>query len=225
MSKLKKFTVNFGMTPIELLKDKNISMKAKGLFAFMQYKPDGWIFTIDSIADQVKEGRWMVYAALKELKDFGWVTYHKQNTGEGIYELHETPQNPNCDNNNLQKQASIHKILSKNDKINIITEPPNNFEVFSDVELKKYTQRYQTFDKQLSNEENIIRRELLYIQNDLKPKTLGSIVKEYNTHVLLINKRHETFKSWFEHFVFWLKQQSSKEKLAKYQNRTQKGAI
>jgi len=63
----------FGAVPIELLNSKEISLKAKGLYAFLQSKPDGWRFSVERIASQLKEGRDAVRRALKELEKFGYL--------------------------------------------------------------------------------------------------------------------------------------------------------
>ena len=89
--------------------DPYISLKAKGLFLFMESKPDGWNFTIRSMAKQIKDGVDSISSALKELKKYGYVIYYKQKDGTGIYELIDEPdtENPDQDNPNLGKPERI----------------------------------------------------------------------------------------------------------------------
>ena len=61
----------YGTTPNALLNRDDISLKAKGLYAYIQSKPDGWDFTISKIAAQNKEGELAIRAAIKELEEAG----------------------------------------------------------------------------------------------------------------------------------------------------------
>jgi len=74
MSKLKNFKeIHYGKTPNDLLNDSRISLKAKGLFGYMQSKPDSWDFTISSLSACLKEGENAIETAIKELSTFGWI--------------------------------------------------------------------------------------------------------------------------------------------------------
>jgi hypothetical protein len=98
MSKLKKFHVPYGMTPNNLLNNKEISLKAKGLFAFMQSKPEDWKFSGKLIATQCKESLDSILSGLKELEDFGYLQREKKITPKGFittYYLHEYVDNHN----------------------------------------------------------------------------------------------------------------------------------
>ena len=73
MSRIKRFNSGWSSTPNDLLNDKNISFKAKGLYAYINSKPDNWDFSIDRMADQTKEGRDSIRAGIKELEEAGWL--------------------------------------------------------------------------------------------------------------------------------------------------------
>lgn len=97
---------NFSMIPNSLLNDLNISLAAKGLYAFMRGKPPTWNFTIKSMAKQLKEGETAIRSALSELRDSGWVIYIKRSNGTGIYKLlwdNPKPENPNEGNQTMAK--------------------------------------------------------------------------------------------------------------------------
>lgn len=68
MSKL-RIKNRFGMTPNWLLNSKEVTLKAKGLYGYLQSKPDGWIFSITGICTQCVENRTAIRTALKELED------------------------------------------------------------------------------------------------------------------------------------------------------------
>ncbi|WP_202703132.1 helix-turn-helix domain-containing protein [Flavobacterium sp. UGB4466] len=84
MAKLTKQIIPYGMVPNTLLNDNTISLKAKGLFAFMQSKPEGWNFSVDKIAFQCKEAKSSISEGLKELELLGYLVRKKQQTGNGF---------------------------------------------------------------------------------------------------------------------------------------------
>lgn len=84
MSKLIKPVIPYGMVPNSLLNDNKISLKAKGLFAYMQSKPDGWKFSVEMIASQCKESKSAISEGLKELEYLGYLERKKQQSGNGF---------------------------------------------------------------------------------------------------------------------------------------------
>ena len=83
--------------PNNLVNDITISWKAKGLFCHMASKPDYWNFTVASLATKFPDGKAAIFAALKELKDSGWIIYIKRANGQGKYKL-QTSLEPESDN-------------------------------------------------------------------------------------------------------------------------------
>ena len=135
---LRKNKNPYGSSPRKLLEDKNISLKAKGIYAFMECKIDGWNFTASSMATQLKESRKTILAAMQELKATGWLTYYKNKDGSGVYELignyvvspksendtmasqSHSPKTARCKNDTVQKTDCINKknYSNKNDLSN-----------------------------------------------------------------------------------------------------------
>ena len=117
----------YGSSPRKLLEDRNISLKAKGIYAFMECKIDGWNFTASSMASQLKESRKTILVAMQELKANGWLTYHKNRDGSGVYELignyvtspqpendtmllkNHSPKSTRCKNHTVPKTDCINK--------------------------------------------------------------------------------------------------------------------
>lgn len=69
MSKL-RINSRFGVIPNSLLTHKEITLRAKGLYGYIQSKPDGWDFSSERIAYETKDGRDSIRAGLKELESF-----------------------------------------------------------------------------------------------------------------------------------------------------------
>ena len=89
--------------PNELLMDKDLSWKAKGLFCFMAHKKDTYNFTVNSLATQFPDGKTAIRAAMDELKDKGWMIYIKKADGYGKYKL-KTSLKPKSDNRTKESQ-------------------------------------------------------------------------------------------------------------------------
>jgi hypothetical protein len=68
-----RMELNFGSVPNDLLNDKGMSLKAAGLYAYIQSKPEGWNFSIKGIQTQNLDGKDSIASAVKELEDSGWL--------------------------------------------------------------------------------------------------------------------------------------------------------
>lgn len=54
------------------LRDKNLSLKAKGFLAVIMGLPNNWDFSISGICTILQEGKTAVYSAIQELKEYGY---------------------------------------------------------------------------------------------------------------------------------------------------------
>lgn len=127
---LKKEKHPWGSAPNVLLNDQSISLKAKGLYAFMDSKNDGWIFSASRLEKLLKESRKSILTAMSELKDNGWLSYQKNRDGSGVYTLlgryvaidpnpipkSQNAQNPKSQNDTVPKRDSISKKDSSSKK-------------------------------------------------------------------------------------------------------------
>lgn len=77
----------FGAVPNELLNNPDISFKAKGLYAYLNSKPDNWDFSVEGIAAQVKEGIDSVRAGIHELEKFGYLKRIKHQNEKGHWDI------------------------------------------------------------------------------------------------------------------------------------------
>ena len=72
MGKL-KINTKYGTAPHSLLNNEEITFKAKGIFTFLQAKPDGWKFSTERIASQTAEGEKAIRSGLQELENHGYL--------------------------------------------------------------------------------------------------------------------------------------------------------
>lgn len=77
-----------------VLNDKNLSWKAKGLYAYLYSKPHNWDFSGERIAYDSKEGRRAVYASLKELEQAGYLNRERKPNGKMVYKITIKPLAP-----------------------------------------------------------------------------------------------------------------------------------
>ena len=77
----------FGAVPNDLLNNPEISFKAKGLYAYLNSKPDNWDFSVERIASQVKEGVESVRVGIQELEKFGYLKRIRYQNEKGFWEI------------------------------------------------------------------------------------------------------------------------------------------
>lgn len=92
-------TEDFTVMSNHHLRDKQLSLKAKGLLSVMLALPDNWDYSIDGLVSLCKEEETSVISTLKELKSFGYLRIDKlmpNETKSGrieyIYNIFEIPQ-------------------------------------------------------------------------------------------------------------------------------------
>lgn len=96
MGKL-RINARFWIIPNEILNNKNMTFKAKGIFGYLQSKPDNWDFSAARIQKDSKESRDAVLSGLQELEKNGYLrrTKYKNEKGQwdADYILYETAEN------------------------------------------------------------------------------------------------------------------------------------
>lgn len=93
------------------LREKKMSLKAKGLLSVMLSLPNDWEYSIKGLVAILKEDRTAVDSAIKELKQFGYVTVDKimpNETKSGrieyVYNVFEQPKT-RTQKQDLEKQG------------------------------------------------------------------------------------------------------------------------
>ena len=90
------------------LKDKNLSLKAKGLLSLMLSLPDDWDYSINGLVAICKEELRAVKSTLEELKQYGYLKVVKMPPQKGKncfsyeYTIYEQPQNEDIQNVDVQ---------------------------------------------------------------------------------------------------------------------------
>lgn len=140
------------------LRDKNLSLKAKGLLTIMLSLPDNWDYSVSGLVAICKEGRGAVETALKELKEYGYLVVEKltpkdSQSGrfEYVYNVFEKPTRHKKQGGSFQPlefqdleiqpqlntKESITKESKKENKERF--KPPTVEEVSEHLKAKGYT--------------------------------------------------------------------------------------
>ena len=120
-------TKNYTVMSNTHLRDKSLSLKAKGLLSVMLSLPDDWDYSIAGLVAISKENETAVKSALNELKDNNYVVVTKENPTKSnggrikyTYEVYEEPHKQRVDGQGLEnlgvecQQVEIHGQLSTN---------------------------------------------------------------------------------------------------------------
>ena len=93
-------TKNYTLMSNHHLRDKNLSLKAKGLLSVMFSLPDTWNYSIPGLCSILKKNETAVKSTIKELKQTGYLIVDKKkpckeegrSKFEYVYNIYETPQ-------------------------------------------------------------------------------------------------------------------------------------
>lgn len=85
--RMKKQDTGFVQVKNEVLNDKSLSLKAKGLFAYLYGKPDTWDFSYERIAKDQTDGLKSVLTGIYELEEAGYLLRKKRPDGRTVYFL------------------------------------------------------------------------------------------------------------------------------------------
>ena len=106
-------TNNFTVMSNHHFKEKQMSLKAKGLLSLMLSLPDDWNYSVSGLVRLSKDGKDSVMSALQELEKFGYLSRSQQFNAKGQfsgieYNIYEEPQteNPTTDKQNAAKPIS-----------------------------------------------------------------------------------------------------------------------
>lgn len=118
---------NFTIISNSVLKNANLTLKAKGLYAYMWSLPDDWDYSVAGLTKVLKEGKDAIKEALKELEREGYLVRTILRAGGKFadmdYILHETPQrvpfteNPQAENPFTENPQQINTNKTKEKEI------------------------------------------------------------------------------------------------------------
>lgn len=172
-------------------RDKNLSLKAKGLLSMMLSLPDGWGYSVDGLTKLSADGRDSVMATLKELEKFHYLKRSRVRDeagklGESIYDIYEHPltEKPKLENPTLDKPTLGNPTLLNTNRLNTKVLNTNNKKV-----SKAQSKPVENFDSiiQKSTESTELREALVefvkfrkLIKKPMTNKALELIIAKLN---------------------------------------------
>lgn len=143
-----KKKTNYTTIDNNILKNKNLSLKARGLLVTMLSLPDEWDYTVNGLCSILKDGKSSIQSALKELEENGYLVRVQTKDENGRfsstdYTLYEIPlaekpltENPSTDNLSTENQPQLNtNKLNKNKEITN-KENTNNINASNSNELE-----------------------------------------------------------------------------------------
>lgn len=174
------------------LREKSMSLKAKGLLSLMLSLPDGWDYSIAGLVTLSKDNKAAIKSTLKELKSFGYlkITMLKPDKTENrprityVYDVFETPlpeeerenKEEKIEKDGVKKQETENR--SSVDKSPVKSSISKNF-LSSQGTKKQETEKQSTENQATENQPQINTKEIS--------------TKETNTNIKKESKKERKF--------------------------------
>jgi hypothetical protein len=174
---IRKKNDNFTIVDNTILKDKNVSMKAKALHITVMSLPSDWNFSISGLVSIFKEGERAIRSGIQELIEFGYCNFTKVKGDKGYfiyqYEFLEQ-QNPLMQNAHVENAQSVENAHVQN--ADVENADVQNSHIYKELINKEFT------DKELKEEPLLEKASktrfqiptesdvILYLQEELSSK-------------------------------------------------------
>ena len=122
-------STNYTHISVYHLREREMTLKAKGLLTLMLSLPENWDYSISGLVSICKENESAIISTLKELKDFGYLVIEKKmpnqtKTGRIEYEYHifeksikQAPEKQDLENQGLEIQGLENQAQYNNTNI------------------------------------------------------------------------------------------------------------
>lgn len=206
----RKNIIPFTQVANEVLANKELSLQAKGLYAYLYSKPENWHFSYTRIAEEMSNGEKSVLAAIKELEVGELLKRIKQPDGRTIYWVTYPPGNflldpttqkgelgmekptaekgelgvPNCRKSQLAKIGTIsNTVLNTSNTKYISASAEKEFNFLEELyKLKAGPQRSQKIVAHYwAKKEYVFTTHKMYRKNLLRDITAANNLSEYSS--------------------------------------------
>lgn len=210
------------------LKEKEMSLKAKGLLSVMLSLPDNWNYSIQGLVTICKENETSIKSTLEELKSFGYLIVTKlmpNETESGrieyIYDIYEKP---------IEKKQTVEKQGIENLGVEFLgVENQGQLNNINNKELNNNNNN----NLLLINKINKLESELNKYKNNNKPtlqalKEYAKLIKSdvdyeyfYNYYEAnnWLDKNGEPIENWKQIFLSWQKKEKEKKEKEQQENK------
>lgn len=158
---------NFSIVSNAIIRDTNLSLKARGLFILMLSLPERWEFSVRGLSKIAGEGVDAIRSGLKELEKQGYLLRERERKADGRlgdmeYTLYEEPQRP-------AQEETKQEVPTESEPIqeNPMQEEPRQInKEYNKVLTKERTERENsareqtTFPAQVNQSLNVVEQDL-----------------------------------------------------------------
>lgn len=218
-----KRKTNFTIIGNTGLKDKRLSLKAKGLLAYMLSLPDDWTFYETELMEHSKDGRDSVRKGLQELEQSGYLVRFQKREGKGKFGQKDWKIYDEPDISTISPQTenpSTDKPLSGNPMSDNPTLPSTNEPSTNKPSTNKNSHKSRTYDESDENYKlaDYMYKKILESSPDFKKPNLQ---KWADSIRLMHEKDNRSYKKirnmidWSRKNEFWTRVVISPSKLRK----------
>lgn len=153
--KLTKEEIGFTQIKNEVLQDKNLSFKAKGIFCLIYSKPDDWDFSVKRLAFESKDEYKSINSGIKELEENGYLERHKLSNGrkEWYIKFSQVAKKPSSRNGNLPKRQldKTDTISNKEELVINIKQSNKDFATTVAADISKVIKMFEIVNPSISS--------------------------------------------------------------------------
>lgn len=173
------------------MRDKNISLKAKGLLATILSLPEDWDFSISGICAIVKEGKTAVYSAIDELKEYKYCTVEVSRDENGRITGNDYTfiENPYAENLNMDNQPQLNKDLTN-------SIPNTDITIDKEINKKEYKEKFE--ECWIAYRRKGSKKKSLDCWNKLKESEMDMVMPHIKAYV---SSRDIQFQKDFERYL------------------------
>lgn len=154
--KITKYDIGFTQVANTVLRDKRLSLRAKGLYAYLFSKPEGWVFHMEVMAEELRESKGLIYSAINELITAGYIIREQVNNGRFggiVYKFLPCTEKPHTENTVYGKNR-IRKIETHNNKYNLNNTEYKEKEIYKEKESvtkrNEFTEKNREFTEEFA---------------------------------------------------------------------------
>lgn len=173
------------------MRDKNLSLKAKGLLATILSLPEDWDFSISGICSIVKEGKTAVYSAIDELKEYKYCTVEVSRDENGRIAGNDYTfiENPYAENLNTDNQLQLNKDLTN-------SIPNTDITINKEINKKEYKEKFE--ECWIAYRRKGVKQKARQYWNKLKESEMDMVMSHIKAYV---SSRDIQYQKDFERYL------------------------
>lgn len=164
---IKKYDKNYTIVSNDVVRDAELSWKAKGIFVYLWSMPDDWDFYEIEVSKHATDGRSSLRSGLKELEDKGYMKRKRVRNDKGqvsssYWELYDKPmlENPTQDKPTQDSRTllstnstnNLNKLNTDKDKrVSKSKYGDNDNVLLTNDQLEKLKDKYNDYEKRIND--------------------------------------------------------------------------